>query len=89
MRYATAIVRGMFMFVATLFLAGLVLVWVLPPEWSQREVGIGGVGGTLAGESGVRHQSRLLRVRDREEAPLRLVFGGGGDWGQSVRHEGV
>jgi|GEM_PF-1644391 len=52
MRYVTAVVGSIFMFAATWFLAGLVLVWVLPAQWSQREVGIGAVGGSFAGVLG-------------------------------------
>ena len=48
MRYAVAIVGGMFMFAATWFLSGLVLLFLLPSEWSQREMALGGLQGNLA-----------------------------------------
>ena len=49
MRYVVAVVGSIFMFAATWFLSGLVLLLVLPSEWSQREVTLGGLQGDLAG----------------------------------------
>jgi len=48
MRYIVAVVGSIFMFAATWFLSGLVLLFLLPNEWSQREVALGGLQGNLA-----------------------------------------
>jgi hypothetical protein len=48
MRYVVALVGSIFMFAATWLLSGLILLWVLPREWSQVEVAVGELQGNLA-----------------------------------------
>ena len=47
MRYVVAIVASIFMFAATWFLSGLVLLFVLPERWSQISLSVGGLQGNL------------------------------------------
>jgi len=49
MRYVVAIAASAFMFAATWFLSGLVLLFVFPERWSQMNLSIGGLHGNLAG----------------------------------------
>ena len=52
MRYVTAILAGVFMFVAVGFLCALALSFVLPADWAQIEIRIGMLGGNLASVAG-------------------------------------
>jgi len=52
MRYVTAILASLFMFLAVGFLCALALLFIIPPSWAQTQIGIGWLGGNLSSVAG-------------------------------------
>jgi len=47
MKYVTAILSGIFMFLAVLFLLGLAFLYIMPATWWEIEFGIGLMSGNV------------------------------------------
>jgi hypothetical protein len=47
MRYVTAVIGSLFMFLAVTLLSGLLLMFVLPRDWAEIEVIVGPTSGNL------------------------------------------